>query len=645
MTNAQKLALQFGSFDAEDLRRILDQADCNILRMALYQQTGDPALAAMTVEKQALRGGVFSRTVLAQKHHDEVKQKALALLMRGPLPPVQPASRNESRRLLELFGGTPLSDEEFDLGVEELAVDPFPREARWNVRPPQAVIDGYRVLIVGAGMSGIMAGIQLGRLGIPYTIVERQSGPGGVWETNDYPEARVDISSFLYQFKFVKNYPWPEYFATRDNNLAYLKEVADRYDVLQHMIFDTEVIAAEWNEAEAHWKVTLRSRDGSVSEREVPLLISASGLFSTPRIPNIEGIDTFSGTVFHSTAWDHSCSLRGKRVALVGNGSTGTQMLRHIAEEAASVAVYQRTPQWIAPSDNYREKVAPETRWLLDNIPGYWNWYCYSAHLESLPFQDLQYYDPEWQKAGGKISEKNDKFREVLTSYIHAKVKGDPELIAKCVPDYAPASRRLVVDNGWYDALTRPHVELVTDGIDHITPGSITAKNGVERPADVIILAAGFEVARYFWPAQYVGRDGLALGDAWKKDGPRAYLGMTMPSFPNLFVFYGPNSQNRIGGFYSWVEIWSRYIGELIVALIERRARSIECRQDVCDAYNLQLDAQMERLTWSQEGRGGYHVRDFGRSVMHAPWSVENYHSRVKSANLADFSIEPAKER
>jgi len=644
MTTAKKQVARPAEFDAEEVRRILDKADCNILRMALYQLTGDPALAAMGVEKQSLRGGVFSRTVLAAEHHEEVKRKALLLLMQGQLHPVTPPGRDESRRLMELFGGEPLTDQEFDLGVEELAFDAFPREAHWNDRPPQAVVDSYPVLIVGAGMSGIMAGIQLGRLGIPYTIVERQSGLGGVWETNDYPEARVDISSFLYQFKFMKNYPWPEYFAARNDSLAYLNEVAARHDVTRHIVFDTEVVAAEWNEAGAHWKVHLRARDGSLSHRQVPLLISASGLFSTPRIPEIQGIGEFSGKIVHSTAWDHACSLKGKRVALVGNGSTGTQMLRHIAEEADNVTVYQRTPQWIAPSDNYREKVAPETRWLLDNIPGYWNWYCYSAHLESLPFQDFQYHDLEWQKAGGKISEKNDRFREILTGYIREKVKGDPDLIAKCVPNYAPASRRLVVDNGWYDALTRPHVELVTDGIDRIVPDGVVDASGVERPADVIILAAGFEVARYFWPAQYRGLGGLTLGDAWKKDGPRAYAGMTMPGFPNLFVFYGPNSQPRIGGFYAWVEIWSRYIGELIVALIERRGRSIMCRQDVCDAYNAELDAEMERLTWAQEGRGGYHVRDFGRSVMHAPWTIQEYHSRIKSANLADFTIDPPRE-
>ncbi len=183
-------------------------------------------------------------------------------------------------------------------------------------------------------------------------------------------------------------------------------------------------------------------------------------------------------------------------------------------------------------------------------------------------------------KSGGAISKINDELRATLTEYIARSVHHDASLIAKCVPKYAPTARRMIVDNGWYEALTRDNVELVTAGIRRMTDDAIESNDGVRREVDLIILAAGFEVSRYFWPIRYVGSGGRTLEEAWSKDGPRAFKGVTIPGFPNFFAFYGPNSQPRTGGLYTWAEIWSRYVGELLVGMIEGRATEIECRAE-----------------------------------------------------------------
>jgi 4-hydroxyacetophenone monooxygenase len=621
------------------IRRALDQADANVLRLALYQATGDATLAAMRVESQRITGGLFVRKVLAVEHHAAVKDMAYALLADSHFELRASPGAAEARHLMETFTGEALSDNEYRFGLEELTFDEFPRAVSWNDKPPSETLAEYRVVIIGAGMCGLMAAIQCQRLDIPYTVFERQRDVGGTWELNDYPEARVDVSSFLYQFKFEKNYPWTEYFASQAESKKYLTHIAKKYGVFENIRFNCEVTKAVWDEDTEHWHLEHRNEDGSSSPFTARIVISASGLFSTPRLPDIPGIERFRGSIFHTTAWNHDFDLTGKRVALIGNGSTGTQLMPHVARSAKTLTVYQRTPQWVMPVQNYRGKVSPEVSWLFDNIPNYWNWYCFSSFLTTQSFQHFQYHDADWIKSGGAISKINDELRATLTQYIARSVHDDAALIAKCVPKYAPTARRMVVDNGWYEALTRDNVELVTEGIGQITEDAIETNDGTRRELDLIILAAGFEVSRYFWPIRYVGSGGKTLEQAWSKDGPRAFKGVTVPGFPNFFAFYGPNSQPRTGGIYSWAEIWSRYVGELLVGMIEKKATTIECRSGAFADYNDKLDEELRRLIWHTEGQGGYHVRDHGRSVMHAPWLTQDYHHMLVSADFENYVL------
>jgi len=249
----------------------------------------------------------------------------------------------------------------------------------------------------------------------------------------------------------------------------------------------------------------------------------------------------------------------------------------------------------------------------------------------------MQEYDHEWKAKGGDINERNDKVRLSLIEYIKSKFPNDPEMQTKLIPHHKPLVRRLVVDNGFYDALHRDNVNLITDTIDHISERGIVLKNSKEHEYDIIVLAGGFKVAKYFWPVKYVGRDGKSLEDLWSKDGARSYLGLSIPYFPNFFTLYGPNHQPRAGSLYSWAEIWARYAIQGIVHLIENDKKSMEVKKDVYDDYQVKLDEATKNLIWESEG-ASYYV-NFGRNTVNSPWTTFVYHDMLEKINPADFNI------
>ncbi|WP_195908552.1 NAD(P)/FAD-dependent oxidoreductase [Novosphingobium sp. Gsoil 351] len=629
------------SVDPAFIRRAIDQSNLNALRIALYQATGDTELASMGVTTYAPSGTPFLSYVVAERDVERLKAKALAYLEAQPHFMTPVPDRAEAYRLMTLYQGEAPDPATAEYGYEELGFDEFSREALWTSRPPPRVLEEFLVTVVGAGFSGIAAGIQLDRLGIPFRILERQGDIGGTWELNDYPSARVDITTFLYQYKFVKNYPWRSHFATRDELKEYIDHVVDKFGLRNRIETDTSVTAAHWDAAKARWTVSTRRSSGERETFDCNVVISAAGLFSTPNLPEIEGIETFRGAIFHTTAWDHGFDYGNKAVGLIGTGSTGSQLMPEVALQARHLTVYQRTPHWVTPIRGYRNPVSPETRWLLDTLPGYANWFCYSHHVAQMQSQNLHEIDPVWQARGGQVNEKNEQLREGLLRYVSRKVGHRPDLMAKVVPDYAPMARRLVVDNGWYDTLLRDNVTLETSGIERFTPRGIVSRDGRETCLDLVIVGAGFKVSQYLWPVAYAGRDGANLDDLWARDGARAYLTVALPGFPNFFMLYGPNAGVRAGSFHSWMEILTRYICNALVGMIERGASTIEVRREAFDAYNRDLDAAMARMLWeSEKGGGGYYVNAFGRSGVQMPWTLGEFYARVKTPNLDDFLVD-----
>ena len=619
--------------NANDIRDNLLHANPNVLRAVLYLLTGDADLARMSTIERERRGGAFIEHELRNEDAQKVVDLAAQFLTSdsGRRPASLEELGADQERVREAIGflsGNLPSAAEFRLGIRELGLEEVSgvesTRASWSGQPD---LSDWRVLVVGTGFSGIAVAVRLQELGIPYSVVDKQSRIGGTWERNQFPESRVDTTSYVYQYSFMEKYPWTEHYATQSEVREYLVNVADAFDVTPNIRLSTEVVEARFDAETSVWNVLLRDAQGKEWHETANFIVSASGLFSSPKTPNFPGLDSFEGPIIHSAKWDASFDPAGKRVAIIGNGSTGVQITPWLARHAKQLHVFQRTPQWISPLEKYKEKVSAQLQWLHDNVPFYWKWSCYNARLVRGSLGDAQEYDRAWQASGGRVSRRNDGLRENLTQFIANKLTDRPELRDACTPDYAPLARRLVVDNGWYDAILQPHVSLVPRGVSALHPDGVETTDGQRVAVDAIVLATGFDAEKYTLPAQYYGPDGTTLEEAWESDGPRAYVGLEVPQFPNFFIMYGPNGQPRGGSLVAAVELWVDYIGQRIVRTVESGHKRSSVKPSIFNSYNEHMDIEMQRLIWQGEAPQGrnYYVNRFGRQNVNMPWRIHDY--------------------
>ncbi len=493
--------------------------------------------------------------------------------------------------------------------------------------------------IVGAGFNGICIAVQLENLAIPYRIYERRHEIGGTWSVNRYPDVRVDITNFIYQYSFERGYPWQQYYAPGAEIRRYLEHVAQSRGVYDKIEFDSDVESAVFDEDASTWSLVVAGPAGT-TRVTANVVISATGLFNAPKTLEIDGVDDFRGEIIHTAQMTGDEDFCGQRVAVIGNGSSGVQLLRTVAAVAESVVVHVRTPQWIAARERYGEQLRPETRWLLDTLPYYPNWYTYSMLAMQEGSQRLHVVDPEWIAMGGKVSEANDTFRESMASYIASQLAGHPDLIEKLTPTYPPMARRQIADNGWYQTLLEPHVELALGEVTAFTERGTVTDDGTEREVDVVITATGFAVSKYLWPSQYFGRDGRSLADFWDSDpeGPKAYIGLTVPGFPNLFTLYGPNAQPRSGAIIGWFETWAQYVARAIIFLIEQGYRELDVKRDVFETYNEALKKETEGKVWIDPGaiERNYYVNDAGRLQTSVPWTLDDYYDFFQRTDFTE---------
>lgn len=601
--------------DRDYIRRGIEAADLNAVRMALYQNTGDPDLAALPL---APKLSPEQREALIAKAVDWLEANASTAQLPEP-------DEAELRRLMNMATGEEMGDLEFEARREQLAFKDFPFFAQWEGERPEIPQD-FNVIIVGSGFSGVVMAVQCQLLGVPYTIIEKGDEPGGTWNINRYPDIRVDTISLTYELSFEKEWRWQQYFGRGEEVRAYISHVSRKYGVLANTRFNHALKQASFDEARSKWLLDVET-PGGTEHMEANVLVTAMGLFANPKVVDFPGRDEFEGEIVHPARWPADLSLEGKRVAVIGNGSTGIQMVSAIAQQAAHTSVFQRTPQWISPRDKYGQAMEPEVHWLMDNFPGFWNWARYMAGAPLFDTHSLVCVDPEWQAKGGKVNPVSDAMRDELKAYIEHETGGDRSLIERVLPDYAPMSRRPVVDNGWYRALTRDDCDLVTEPIERFSAKGIVTADGTEHPLDVIVTATGFDVIKYLWPAQVYGRGGTEVHQFWEAgDGPRAYLGQMVPGFPNLFMLYGPNSQPVSSGpaQSTWFTIWSAFIGRCLMKLLREGASSIEVTRKGYEAFNAELDREAQNLVMMTSEGGvekNYYVNnDHARVQVNAPW-------------------------
>ncbi|OCC24704.1 hypothetical protein MB02_04290 [Croceicoccus estronivorus] len=620
--------------DHDFIRRAVELADLDAVRVSIYQMTGASDIADLPVAKDLTRE---QRETLIDKAVEWLKNHASAEM------PAEP-SLDKLRELMTVATHKEMSDLEFEARRDLPGFRDYPFAAEWEGEKPE-IPEGFKVAIIGSGPSGIAAAVQCKVLGIPYVVLERQAGAGGTWIINRYPEIRVDTPSITYEFSFEKRYPWKEHFGRGDQVREYLDHVSRKYGVRDNTRFCSDLKKATFDEGRNLWTLEFETPEGK-DTLEANVVITACGTFANAKLPDFEGMESFKGQIVHPSRWPQDLDLTGKRVALIGNGSTGVQMLGALAKKAAHVYAVQRTPQWISPREKYGAPMEPEISWLVDNLPGYWNWWRYMATAALFDIHSIQIPDPDWQAKGGKINQANDQLRDFLTGYIKQETGGDQELIDQLVPDYAPFSRRPVVDNGFYRALTRDNVDLVTGGIARLCPDGIVMEDGRTLDVDVIISATGFEVVKYLLPARYIGREGKDLHEVWDSgDGPRAYRSMMMPGFPNMFMVYGPNSQPLSGGtgLPAWYMVWASFAGQCMMKMLQEGKQRVEVKNTPFEDYNVALDREASNLVQlTKEGgveRNYYVNRQHNRLQVNAPWESPDFHRLCTVVDWDDLEL------
>jgi 4-hydroxyacetophenone monooxygenase len=613
------------------------------LLLACVHMSGDPGI----IRGRLRPAGLFLNEVQGyMTEEDKAEARALALDVirdyrdRG-CPEPEPVSAELLHEMMTWLVCEDVPEEYVPMLMEEMELDG--RDAR-RVEPVGDPADraAFPVVVIGCGQSGLLAGIRLQEAGIPFTIVEKNAGVGGTWWENSYPGARVDVGNHFYCYSFEPSDHWTEYFAQQPELQRYFGSVMDKYGIGPHVRWETEVLGAAWDEGSATWSVRTRAADGTEDALMARAVISAVGQLNRPNVPEIEGADTFAGPAFHSARWDHGVDLSATRVAMIGAGASGFQIAPTIAPEVAHLTVFQRTAQWMFPNPNYHATVGPGVRWALRHLPFYGRWYRFLIFWPGCDKGlEAARVDPDYPDPQRAVSATNEFTRQMFTDWIVGQVGDDPELIAKVVPDYPATGKRTLQDNGaWLGALTRDNVDLVRTAIDHIEPDAVVAVDGERYPADVLVYATGFQATKVLAPMAITGRDGVDLRELWG-ERPAAYLGITVPGFPNFFCMYGPGTNLAHGGsliFHS--ECQMRYITKCIDALIAGGHRTMEPRQERYDDWHERSQREMRGLVWSQPSiQHSFFKNSAGEIHVLSPWRIVDYWAWTKEPDLDDFVL------
>jgi 4-hydroxyacetophenone monooxygenase len=588
--------------DSDDvIRAAVAEASVPALLMSMVHMTGDMSLLTDLPGPYALVA-MDLQGAMSEPDKQRVRDRAVDVIRdyrdRGCPPPFVP-DREQMRVMFDVMSAGTVTEEHLDYVAADLRFTDADQRGPLLVSTPQQRSD-FPVVVVGCGEAGLLAGIKLKTAGMPFTIVEKQSGVGGTWLANRYPGCRVDIANQYYAYSFEPTDHWTHYYSEQPEILAYLDGVAAKHDILEHVRFDTEVTGAAWDDAAAMWRVTVRAADGRQETLTARALICAVGQFSNPVIPDITGAGDFRGPSFHTADWRDDVDLAGKRVAVIGAGASGFQLVPAVADTTAHVDVYQRTPQWMAPNPMYHDAIPDAARWAIRHLPYYGRWLRFVSWWPIADALDEQVrIDPEWDTGGLSCSESNHAIREMLLAWMRVFC-ADEQLLAEVTPKYPPMGKRMLQDNGtWLTTLQRDDVELITEGIAEITADGVTTVDGVHRAADVLVWATGFDVNHQLGPLNVRGLDGVELNAVWG-DFAYAYLGITVPGFPNFYCMYGPgtNGVNGASIIYN-SECQMRYIIGCLDMLLARGAGSTMPRTEVSDDYNRRSRARLSQMVYS----------------------------------------------
>ncbi len=475
--------------------------------------------------------------------------------------------------------------------------------------------------MIGGGFAGLGTAIKLTKAGRhDFVVIERGPDVGGTWRDNTYPGAACDVPSHLYSYSFELNPNWTRSFSSGWEIQEYLRRVARKYNVLDKHVFNCEMLAAHWDAGAGRWVV-----ETSTGPYTAKILVNAVGALCEPALPNIDGIDDFTGEVVHSARWNHDYDLTGKRVALVGTGASAVQIGPEIAARVARLDVYQRTAPWIVPRrDRTYSRVE---RLAYRHVPG----------LQRLA-RTLIYWGRETFVFGFAINPKMAAPARKMAERNLARGVKDPALRTAVTPKFQIGCKRILLSNDWYPMLERDNVSLIADGISAVQGNAIVTSDGVAREVDAIVMATGFHVTDSPTFDRIKGADGRALGEVWRQDGMQAYKGSTVTGFPNMFFLAGPNTGLGHNSMVLMIESQLNYVMDALRTMDERGLATVEVRADAQRAYNTKLQRRMRRTVWTTGGCASWYLDSQGRNTTLWPGFTFTFRQRTRRFDQAAYT-------
>ena len=478
------------------------------------------------------------------------------------------------------------------------------------------------VLIVGSGFAGLGAAIRLAKdARTDFVVIERGNDVGGTWRDNTYPGAACDVPSHLYSYSFALNPNWSRSFSPQPEIQQYLRDTATKYGVLDKHVFNTELTQAEWSTTEQRWHVNTTT--GNYSAR---VFVPAVGALCEPQLPDIKGIESFEGELFHTARWNHDADLAGKRVALIGTGASAIQVGPQIAKQVAHLDVYQRTAPWIMPR---HDRTYPKLESLAyQHIPGlqrvareaiYWGREAYV-----LGFSGVQ---PKLLVGAQQLAKRN----------IGKAIK-DKQLREAVTPDWQIGCKRILISNDWYPMLAQDHVDLVTDGIMEIRANAVVTKDGTVREVDAIVVATGFHVTDSPTFQRIIGAEGRSLGQVWDEHGQAAYKGTAVTGFPNMLLLVGPNTGLGHSSMIYMIESHINYLSSALKTLDADGIATFEVTADAQREYNGTLQAQMDQTIWTNGGCASWYLDKHGNNTTLWPSYTFRFRQITRRFDVAAYT-------
>jgi 4-hydroxyacetophenone monooxygenase len=623
--------------DTAELRQALAEASLPTLLMVYVHLSHDEMMLDRFAPfiHPAMSG---QPTAIPDADAELLRAKLLDVLTHQSAASDVPLSHNLMQKMMSVCVGEPVEDEFVPLLLDQMGLElPPPRQE--NLQRPMPPKD-FRVLVIGAGLSGIAAGIKLGEAGYSYTIVEKNPDVGGTWYENRYPGVGVDTPSHFYSYSFEINPDWSTYYPRGSEMLTYFRRVADKYHLRDNIRFETRVISCVFDETANVWNVRVRDKHGDESVLQANAVINCHGPVNRWSWPKIPGFEDFQGPKMHTAGWDHDVPLAGRKVAVIGTGASSAQLVPAIAAEAEQVTVFMRSKHWVINNPEIGNVVTEGKRWALRHIPHYREWFRFRVYWgagDGLYPNVVK--DHTWNEELS-VSPRNEAARQWALSYMHQKFANRPDLVQKLTPNFPIFSKRIILDPGWFDALLRDNVGLEDDPIERILPHAIRTKSGREYPVDVIACATGFDVAKMLGSLEVIGRDGRSLGEEWGDEDPRAYLGVTIPGYPNFFMTVGPNSApNHAAGQNLISETQVNFIVECLDLLVANQKKTIETKQQAYEDWNRKVEDRMPEMIWSHPKANSYYNNSKGRVYLSFPFRLVDYWTWTRQPDPDHFIL------